>query len=52
MKITGQKFNFNFGGNFVYQLYFIDKKHLDVTVVKDFHPERVGEKVDAMRSTV
>lgn len=37
MKITGQKFNFNFGENAVYQLYFIDENHLDVTVVKDIN---------------
>jgi len=36
MKIAGQKFNFNFGENAVYQLHFKDEKHLDVTVIKDF----------------
>jgi hypothetical protein len=51
MKISRQKFNFNLGENTVYQLYLIYEKHLDVTVVKDFNPERVGKKVDAMRST-
>jgi len=37
MEIIGHKFNFHFGENAVYQLYFIDDKHLDVTVVKDFN---------------
>ena len=35
MEIIGHKFNFHFGQNAVYQLHFIDAKHLDVTVMKD-----------------
>ncbi|MES2003313.1 MAG: MoaF N-terminal domain-containing protein [Bacteroidota bacterium] len=35
MEIIGHKFNFQFGENAVYQLRFLDAKHLDVTVVKD-----------------
>jgi phenolic acid decarboxylase len=34
-KVVGQKFNFNFGPNAIYELHFIDDKHLDVTVVED-----------------
>lgn len=37
MVIKGSKFNFHFGENAIYQLYFIDEKHLDVTVIKDFN---------------
>jgi len=37
MEVIGHKFNFHFGDNAVYQLRFIDDKHLDVIVVKDFN---------------
>ena len=35
IEIIGRKFNFHFGENAVYQLHFIDAKHLNVTVMKD-----------------
>ena len=33
--VVGQKFKFNSGPNAIYELHFIDDKHLDVTVVED-----------------
>ncbi|MGH2647741.1 MAG: MoaF-related domain-containing protein [Ginsengibacter sp.] len=36
-KIIGHTFNFHFGENAVYRLYFIDDTHLKVTVIKDFN---------------
>jgi hypothetical protein len=33
--VIGHRFNFDLGPNAVYQLYFVDSKHLEVTVLAD-----------------
>lgn len=35
VQIIGRRFNFVFGDNAVYELHFLDDRHLDVTVVAD-----------------
>jgi len=33
--VIGKKFTFSFGPDAIYQLHFLDNKHVDVTMVKD-----------------
>ena len=35
VEVIGHKFNFDFGPNAIYQLHFVDSKHLEVTIVAD-----------------
>jgi hypothetical protein len=35
VEVIGHRFDFVFGPNAIYQLHFVDAKHLDVTVVAD-----------------
>jgi len=37
VNIIGNHFIFNFGEQAIYQLFFVDNKHLVVTVVKDYN---------------
>lgn len=37
MSIIGNTYRFHFGESAVYELHFINAKHLDVTVVKDYN---------------
>ena len=35
IEVVGRTFNFRFGENAIYQLHFVDERHLDVVVVAD-----------------
>ena len=45
--VIGHKFVYNFGPNAIYELYFVDPKHLEVTVVADAsYPKGTLNKFD------